>query len=268
MEKIFTTHLNYLIELAILVAVLLISFNFLNVFFKRVIKKYNNPQMTSFLTLLSKIIKAIILGIVIITVLQNHGYSLTSLVTGVGVTGLFFGFAAKEGIGNFLGSLVVISDKIYNIGDYIIVAGEEGTVEEINLRSTKIRKLDNSLITIPNNIIANTLVRNLTVINNRRLDETLGLVYETSDEKLNRALDIIKAVLKNNSEVKEGFEVFLDGFGDSSINVRVIALVNYPDISNLRRVKEDLLKEILTRFREESIDFAFPSQTLYLKNEN
>ena len=272
MEK-FKNHIPHLTEFLIILVVIVISFKIIdyinNHIKENIIKQGKNIRLLKFSPVLSKLLKAIILFFAIATILQNHGYSITSLIAGFGITGLAVGFAAKETIANLFGSLSIIYDNVYDIGDYIMIDTIEGTVEEINLRSTKIRTPDNILTTIPNNIVANSTVQNFSEITTRRISETIGLVYETPIEKINEAIDILKSIVCCNIEIEKDYQIFLDKLDSSSINIKFIAYVKYPDIANLRRVKEEILKETITKFRENNIDFAFPSQTIYVcKNEN
>lgn len=272
MTNFLKVHLNYLFEIVVMLVFILIVFKLLDLFDKKmkqaIIERSNNLRLLRFSSFLTKFLKFLLVFIVIATILQNHGYSVTSLLTGVGITGLIVGFAAKEAIANVLGSVAILSDNIYNIGDYIIVGQDEGTVEEINLRSTKIRTLENILTVIPNNLIANTIVKNVSAINKRRLNETFGIVYDTSEEKLDNAIEILKEILKQNHEVDDNYSVFLEKFDSSSINIKIFALVNHADLINFKRVRQDVLKSALKQFRQAEINFALPSKTVYLKNEN
>lgn len=160
-----TNHSNIIIELASITLIVFLSFKFINIFNKKI--KCQNSHLTRFLPLITKILKIVIVFIAVATLLQNHGYSVTSLIAGFGITGLAVGFAAKETIANVFGSFSVLSDATYDLGDYIAInqtlQGEsvEGVVQEINLRSTKIRCKDNSIIVIPNSLMANGIVKNL-----------------------------------------------------------------------------------------------------------
>ena len=209
-------------------------------------------------------LKFIIAFILIAALLQNHGYSISSLIAGFGITGLAVGFAANATIANIFGSIAIFSDKAYEVGDYIKIGTMEGTVEDINLRSTKIRTLDNALTIIPNSNIANGDIVNVTRAHKRRIFETVGVTYDTSDEKLHRAIEVIEDVLNRNSEIYSDFVVYLDTLADSSINIKINAYVKTNNYVKYLKIKEQVLLEVIRRFREEGIDFAFPSRTLYM----
>ena len=163
-----------------------------------------------------------------------------------------------------------VSDLPGSFGkDYVSINDYEGTVVDINLRSTRIKTLDNSIITIPNEIVANSITTNYSAIDKRRIDEVIGIVYSTSNEKIDKAVQIIKDILRVNQEVETNDNlVYLEKLNSSSIDIHMQAYVKYSDVHNLRRIRENVIKEIIRQYRNEGIDFAFPSQSIYLTNEN
>ncbi len=267
------TNINTLIEIVIIIIVIIASIKIIDFFDKKIrenIRKRheNSARLLSFCPILSKIAKTVVMLIIAASVMQAHGYSITSLVAGFGIIGMAVSFAAKESIANIFGSFAVLYDKIFDLGDYVIIDNIEGTVIDITLRSTKIRTIDNSIITLPNNIVANALVTNISAIKERRIGATIGITYDTSDEKIQRAIQIIKDILNSNDDITENNKVFLKELSASSIDIEFTAYIKYGDIDNFRRVRENVLTEIITQYRKEGIDFAFPSQSIYLSNEN
>ena len=176
------------------------------------------------------------------------------------------GFAAKEAISDIFGSLSVVADKVFRIGDYISVGTEEGTVEDINFRSTRLRKLDDTIIAIPNRTVASSSITNYSLIRNRMVDETFGVVYGTSNEKLNEAIEIIRNIAMNDENVLNGFQVFVQTLNSSSIDIRLIAYLKTGNLADARNMKSALLLKIVEKFREAGIDFAFPSTSVYMEN--
>lgn len=266
-------HINAIIELAIIVTVIILAIKLIDFFDKKIrvnIKKNHggdSARLLSFCPILNKIIKILVLSIIAASVMQAHGYSMTSLIAGFGIIGMAVSFAAKETIANIFGSFAVLYDKIYDLGDYIVIDGVEGTVIDINLRSTKIRTLDNTIITYPNNLVANAVVVNVSATTERRINETIGITYDTSDEKIQRAIEILKNILNNNSEISAN-SVYLKQLSASSIDIQMTAYIKFGDVDNFRRIRENIFVEIIKQYRQEGIDFAFPSQTIYLNNEN
>lgn len=164
-------HKEGIIELIIIFAAVLIAFKLIDIFNKnlkdKIIAKHGDKTILGFLPIIEKLIRIVIVFFAIATLLQSHGYSVTSLIAGFGITGLAVGFGAQATIANVFGSFSLLADKAYRVGDYIIInqnvhdKAVEGVVEDINLRSTKIRCSDGGLIIVPNNTVATGVVKNV-----------------------------------------------------------------------------------------------------------
>ena len=213
---------------------------------------------------LNKIIKAVIVFMLLAGFLQSFGYNVTSLVAGFGITGLAVGFAAKEAIGNIFGSFGLLADRVYKIGDYIKFNGYEGTVENINLRSTTVRTIDGYVVNVPNNVLSNEEITNVSQAHKRRIDISVDVEYGTSNEKLDAACRILKEIAENESRILEGAETFLDNMAPSSIQVRLVAYTNKTSWVEYVHTKSDVIRQIIHRYREEGIEFAFPSTSVYM----
>lgn len=267
-QKVLTTiHFDLIVQIIINIVILGIIFKAIEIFENNLKNKFadnKNSQIIKFIPVFTRIIKFIIFFILVAALLQNHGYSISSLVAGFGITGLAVGFAANATIANMFGTIAILSDKSFEVGDYIKIGAFEGTVEDINMRSTKIRTLDNALTIIPNSTLANGEIINVTKAHKRRILETIGVTYDTSNEKLKRAIEIIEEILNQNSDIYGDYVVFLDTLADSSINIKVNAYVKTNNYVKYLKIKEIILLEIIKRYREENIDFAFPSRTLYM----
>ena len=262
-----TIHFGLIAEIVINLVILVLISKAIDVFDNRLRKKFaanDNIQMIKFIPILTRTLKAVVFFIILAALLQSHGYSVSSLIAGFGITGLAVGFAANATIANVFGTIAIISDKAFEVGDYIKIGSLEGTVEDINLRSTKLRTLDNALTIIPNSTVSNGEIVNVTKAHKRRILETIGVTYDTSDEKLNRAIEILEDILQKNSEIYGDYVVFLDTLADSSINIKISAYVKTNNYVKFLKIKEQVLLEAIRRFREESIDFAFPSRTIYM----
>lgn len=230
----------------------------------RLRSKNTDSPLLNLMPVLNKIIKSVIVFLLLAGFLQSFGYNVTSLVAGFGITGLAVGFAAKEAIGNIFGSFGLLADRVYKIGDYIKFNGYEGTVENINLRSTTIRTLEGFVVNVPNNALANEEITNVSQANKRRIDISVDVEYNTSNEKLDRASQILKDILNNNKKILSDFEVFIDNMAPSSIQVRLVAHTSEIAWANYVHVKSNIIREIIHRYREEGIEFAFPSTSVYM----
>lgn len=229
--------------------------------------KNDRVQLAKMLPLIAKCVKIIVLFLAMAAFLQSQGYSVNSFLAGFGITGLAVGFAAKEAISDIFGSISIIIDKVFRIGDYISVGSDEGTVEDINFRSTRIRKFDDTLVTIPNRTVASAVITNWSLIRHRLINETIGVVYGTSNEKLHEAIEIIKNICMNDEHVMSNFQVFVNGLNNSSIDIKLWAYLRTNNLVKMREIKSELILKIVEKFREANIDFAFPSMSVYMEKQ-
>lgn len=263
---------NKMIELCIGIVVNIIIigtlFKVTDIFVAKLMQKYeasdNETQFSRFIPILGKIIKFLIAFVLIASFMQSQGYSLTSLVAGFGITGLAVGFAAQQTIASMFGTLGILSDKVYKTGDYIKIGDVEGVVENINLRSTKIRTLDNFLVTIPNDKTADSVVINISKAHKRRLDLIFGVTYDTSNEKIEKAKEIIRGVMAHRTDVYKDYSVFMNELDSSSINIRLIGYAKVKSFDAFVQIRSEIYTSVLKEFRANGIDFAFPSSTVYL----
>lgn len=230
-------------------------------------KKNSESPLLNLMPILSKIIKSIIVFMLLAGFLQSFGYNVSSLIAGFGITGLAVGFAAKEAIGNIFGSIGLLADKVYKIGEYISFNGYEGTVEKINLRSTTIRTLSGFPVNIPNNILANEEITNISKVNRRRVDISVDIEYGTPNEKIDKAVEILKDIATNHEKMIKGGQAFIDSLAPSSIVVRLFAQTSVTNYYQFLEYKGEIIKEIIHRFRAEGINFAFPSTSVYVEKK-
>lgn len=214
------------------------------------------------------IVFSVVLGVLL---LQKLGYNITSLLAGLGITGLALGFAAKETLSDVLASFTVILDNIFKIGDMVVldasVGGEhiQGTVEDISLFSTKIRALDNSLVVISNHRILEMNIKNLSRRSKMRIKEYVSITYDSSIQKVQRAIEICREIAKNHPQIEDDYKIYLSEFSDSALQIFFNAYALTQDFAEYLEIKEEIFMQIKKVFDEEKIEFAFPSQTLYIK---
>lgn len=194
---------------------------------------------------------------------------ITSIIAGLGVGGLAVALAAQDSVKNFFGSIVLFVDKPFEIGDRVVIDGHDGPVEEVGLRSTKIRTLDGHLITVPNGQLANKTIQNIGKRPYIRRIANLTITYDSPPEKIDRGLDILKEILNNHEGMHEDFppRIFFNEFNAASLNIMVIYWYHPPNYWDYMAFTEKFNKEVFRRFNEEEIDFAFPTQTLYLAGD-
>ena len=267
--RLFSTFkVSLILGVIINIGIIYILFKMTDVLMKKIQDKFGSNDsslpVNQIVPVFGKIIKFLIAFIIVASFLQSQGYSLTSLIAGFGITGLAVSFAAQQTIASMFGTLSLMTDKVYKIGDYIKVKEYEGYVESISLRSTRIRTLDNYLVTLPNDICADTAIENVSKATKRKLELVFGVTYDTSDEKIQRAIDIIKEVISERSDVHKECHVFVDKLDSSSINIKLFGYAKTKAYFNYLQIRGSIIQGVVRKFRAEGIDFAFPSQTIYM----
>ena len=194
---------------------------------------------------------------------------ITSVIAGLGIGGLAVALAAQDTIKNFFGSLVLFVDKPFELGDRIVIDGHDGPVEEVGFRSTKIRTLEGHLVTIPNGELANKTIQNIGKRPHIRRIVNITITYDTPPERIERAIAIVKELLENHEGMHEDYppRVYLSNLNADSLNIMAIYWYHPPNYWDYMTFTERFNKEVLRRYNEEGIDFAFPTQTMYLAGD-
>jgi len=195
----------------------------------------------------------------------------SALLAGLGLGGLAFALAAQDTIKNLFGSLVIFTDKPFGLGDRINYDGHDGVIEEVGLRSTRLRRLDGHQVTIPNGELANKSIHNISKRPFIRRIFTLGVTYDTTPEKVSRAKEILENVLKDHEGMDPKGEmlprVYFSDFSSSSLDFKCMYWYHPAAYWDYMKFSEWVNLEILRRFNEEGIEFAFPTQTIHLAKE-
>jgi MscS family membrane protein len=195
--------------------------------------------------------------------------NIKSLLLSAGVGGIAIAFAAKETIANFFGSITIFADRPFHIDDTIKIGQYTGTVEEVGFRSSRIRTFEGHLVTIPNSTMANEMIENIGKRPSIRRISNITITYDTGSEKTQKAINIIKEIIacvpEINSDSANLPKVYFSDFNDSSLNIYMCYWVKPADYWTWMQINEKINFEILKRFDAEKIEFAFPTQTLYVK---
>jgi len=210
----------------------------------------------------------VICGIIIV---QNlTGLKIGPLLASLGIGGLAVALAAKDSIANFFGTLTILFDKPFQVGQRITIDQYDGIVENVGFRSTRIRTLTGHLVTIPNEKLVNSSVENIGERPYIRWLTNIGITYDTPPDKVDKAVHMIREILENHEGMKEDFppRVFFNGFNDWSLNIMVIAWYHPPNYWDFQEWLQKTCLEIMRRFEAEDIDFAFPSRTIYMANDD
>ena len=217
--------------------------------------------------IIRKSLNVFVVVVAVLVTSQNLGFDITAAIAGLSVGGLALGLAAQDTVANLFGAVAIFMDKPFRIGDRIQLDSVDGTVETIGLRSTRVRNLDGHLITVPNKTMGNSTITNVTRRPNIKTVMNIGITYDTPAEKVKRALQILQEVYKEHPKTFDCLIGF-NKFADSALNIQVVHWWNSTDNKEYLAGLQEMNLAVKERFDKEGINFAFPSQTLYLKQDS
>jgi MscS family membrane protein len=218
--------------------------------------------------LIRKSLKVLIVAIGLVTVAGSVGIEIAGLLAGLGLGGLAFALAAQDTVSNLFGSVTVLLDRPFQVGDWVVVGEVEGTVEEMGFRSTRIRTFYNSLITLPNSNLIKASVDNLGARRFRRWSTRLGIAYDTPPERVDAFCDGIRElVVRHPYTRKDYYHVYFNEFGAASLEILLYVFFETPDWATELRERHRLAVDILRLAHELGVEFAFPTRTVYLRQE-
>jgi len=214
------------------------------------------------------ILKIFIGGIGLAAILQVWGINVTALIASLGLGGLAFALAAKDTASNLFGSFALLADKSIRIGEWVKVGGVEGVVEDIGMRTTKIRSFQKTLITVPNQLVANQPIENFSRRGIRRIKMHIGLTYGTSSEQIVNIKNDIETMLREHEGIsqKDSLMVYFDSFGDSSLNIFIYTFTATANWEKYLATREDIHIKIMKIVEKNGSGFAFPSQSIYVES--
>jgi len=219
------------------------------------------------MSILRRTVLAIIWSLGIVMALNNVGVNVATLVAGLSIGGLAFALAAQDTIKNIYGGFTIFTDRPFRIGDRIKVDGFDGFVENIGIRSTRIRTLEKRLVTMPNFKLVEASVENISEEPMRRVLMKLGLTYNTTPQKMNEAMEILKAIPEKvrNVDPKDITVAFTD-FTDFSLVITFVYFIRKN--ADVMETPSQVNTEILRAFNEAGLQFAYPTQTVYIEKED
>jgi MscS family membrane protein len=218
--------------------------------------------------LVRKSLKIFIVAFGLVFIADNLNVDITSLLAGLGIGGLAFALAAQDTVKNLFGSLTVLLDRPFRVGDWVVIGGHEGLVEEVGLRSTRIRTFYNSMITLPNSNLIATAVDNLGERRYRRWKAMLSLTYDTPPERIEAFCEGIRELIRRHPHTrKDYFHVYANEYGPASLNILLYVFFRTTDWAQELAERHRLFLDILRLAREVGVEFAFPTQTIHLRRE-
>ena len=234
------------------------------------LKERMNPEVEdSMFKFILKAIRIIIYVIAGFMVTTELGFNLNGLVAGLGIGSVVITLAAQDTAKNLFGGLVIFLDKPFIVGDWIQVDKYEGTVEDITFRSTRVRTFENSVVNIPNAVIANDSIINWSRMEKRRNKVNLCLELDTPLEKVQKVQQRIKEMLKQHDDViDDTIIVRFDNITDNGINLLVCSYTNSVDYASFLEEKEKINLKIMQILKEENVELAYDTKTIFVKKEN
>jgi MscS family membrane protein len=216
-----------------------------------------------------KVVKVIIMILAFVAILDTFGFNVAALLAGLGVGGIAVALAAQKTIENLFGGVTLYADKPVRVGDFCRFGEQIGTVEEIGVRSTRVRTLDRTLITIPNSTFSSMQLENFTKRDRIRLYTIIGVRYETTPDQMRYILVEIRKLLYSHERVLDDpARIRFINFGAHSLDLEIFAYVDTSDWGEFLGIREDIFLRIMDIIEESGSGFAFPSQTLYLGKDD
>lgn len=223
------------------------------------------------LSKLTQVGKQLVKGLLVIlgfaAILEAWSLDVNGLIAGFGIAGAAVALATKDTLANLLGYFVILADEPFNEGEYVVFSGVSGTVEHIGFRSTRVRGLDQSLVTVPNNTIMNANVTNWSRLTKRRLNMTLGVEYSSSPEQVLSVVQAIREMLQEHEAVEsESVVVQFTNFNDSTLDIIIICFMKIPAWGDFQAAKQDINLRIMDLLEDRGVEIAFPTRTIVLES--
>ncbi|GAV21374.1 MscS family membrane protein [Mariprofundus micogutta] len=216
----------------------------------------------------SKTLKIFLALTGVLVMAQNMGYSISGLLASLGIGGIAIAMAAKDTIANVFGSIMILVDRPFTVGDWIKTSEFEGVVEEIGFRSTKIRTFAKTLVNVPNSSLANMVIDNIDARSVRRIKMRIGLTYDTTPAQMDAAIKGIEEILCNHPGVDQSYKlVKFDEFEDSSLSIFLYYFSASKVWDEYLQVRQEVNLEIMQLLEEQKLEFAFPTRTLHIENQ-
>ena len=238
-----------------------------SLYFERLAEKSESKLDDQLVPLVKKALKVFVVIIGTLFVLQNLSFNVTALLAGVSISGIALAFAAQDTLKNFFGSIMIFLDRPFQIGDWIIATGIDGSVEEVGFRSTRVRTFANSVVSVPNGKLADSTIDNMGERRIRRYKTSLALTYDTPPHLVEGFIaGLRKIVLEHPVTVKDNFHVYFTGLGASSLDILFYIFFNVPDWGAELNAKHQINLSIIKLADDLGVRFAFNTQTIHIED--
>ena len=259
---------NQVTSLIAALGVLLIAYRAIDIFMDVLARRASETETKlddSLVPLLRTSLRLFVTFVGMLFVLQNLDINVSSLIAGLGLGGLAIALAAQDTVRNLLGGVTIFADKPFEVGDWVVVDGVEGTVEAVGFRSTRVRTFYNSLVSVPNGNLMDSGIDNMGQRRWRRYKTTLGVGYHTTTDQMQAFVEGIRAIIQSNPGMRQDYYIVeFHGFGATSLDVLIYCFIDAEDWNEELRTRHVLNLDIMRLAESLQVDFAFPTQTLHI----
>ncbi len=236
---------------------------------KTVTARTNSDLDDHLVPLVIRIGRVAVFVLIFVFLAQEFDYPVGGLLAGLGVAGMAFALAAKDTLSNWFGALMIYTDRPFDIGDWVKTSSLEGVVEDIGLRSTRIRTFSKTVVSVPNSSLANDVIENFSRMPIRRIYFKFGVTYSTTPGQMRETLERIKDILRDHPDVDQSFWlVKFTEFTDSALSIMLYFFTTTTDWQRYLAIREEVNLKILERIAEIGVQAAFPSQSIYMENDD
>jgi small-conductance mechanosensitive channel len=215
---------------------------------------------------ISNIVSFFIWVIGFVFLLDNLGFEITTVIAGLGIGGIAIALAAQAILGDLFSYFVIFFDRPFEIGDFIVTGEFRGSIEHIGIKTTRVRSLSGEQLIFANSDLTNSRIQNFKRMERRRIVFKIGLIYQTSSEKLEEAVEIVKKIIIDHPDVTYDRGHFAS-FGAFSLDFEFVFFVLSNDYTQYMDIQQDVNLRVYREFEKRGIEFAYPTQTLYLNKE-
>jgi len=213
---------------------------------------------------LTSLFNVIVYVVGFLFLLDNLGINITAIATGLGIGGIAVALAAQALLGDLFSYFVIFFDRPFEIGDFISLETKSGTIEQIGIKSTKIRSLSGELIVVSNSSLTNSKIHNYKALKRRRVVFSLGIKYDTKIEQLKAIPEIISTIIARHDKIELDRCTFAS-YGDFSLNYEIVVFFDSPDYKEYMQTQHEINLEIFEEFGKQNIEFAFPTHTIHVE---
>jgi MscS family membrane protein len=229
------------------------------------VAKAKQMGVAAFMPWIKKTLVAVFVVIGVLLTVQSLGYNVSTILSGLGIGGLAFALAAQDTIANLFGSIVVAIDQPFKVGENVKIGANTGTVEDIGLRSTKIRLVDRSLVILPNKLVSSEPITNLSRFTQRRVEQVIGLTYDTTPDQMTAIVEDVKQIILKEPIVEPtSVMVFFRDFSASSLDLWLVYATKAPDFQEGMGLKQRVNLAIMRAVAARGLSFAFPTSVMHL----